>query len=36
MRSLARIEKKLGIVIYPKVLYGGIVRTPEEFEDENQ
>jgi superfamily II DNA/RNA helicase len=36
MRSLARIEKRLGIVIYPKVLYGGSVRAPEEFEDEDQ
>ena len=30
LRNLARIEKKLGIVIYPKVLYGGVVRTPEQ------
>lgn len=30
MRSLSRIEKRLGIVIYPKVLYGGAVRTPEQ------
>jgi len=29
LRNLARIEKKLGIVIYPKVLYGGVVRAPE-------
>jgi superfamily II DNA/RNA helicase len=29
LRMLSRIEKKLGITIYPKVLYGGIVRTPE-------
>lgn len=30
LRSLARIEKKLGIIIYPKVLYGGIIRSPVE------
>jgi ATP-dependent RNA helicase DeaD len=30
MRALARMEKKLGIVVYPKVLYGGVVRTPEQ------
>ena len=30
LRELARIEKKIGIVIYPKVLYGGKVRTPEQ------
>lgn len=29
MRALSRIEKKLGIVIYPKALYGGNVVTPE-------
>jgi superfamily II DNA/RNA helicase len=34
LRSLSRIEKKLGIVIYPKLLYGGAVRTPEQVEDE--
>ena len=36
MRSLARIEKRLGIVIYPKVLYGGSVRAPEDFEEKDQ
>jgi superfamily II DNA/RNA helicase len=30
LRSLARLEKKLGIVIYPKALYGGKVVTPEQ------
>jgi len=35
LRNLSRIEKKLGIVIYPKVLYGGVVRTPEQ-EDETE
>jgi ATP-dependent RNA helicase DeaD len=30
LKSLARIEKKLGIVINPKVLFGGVVRTPEQ------
>lgn len=36
LRNLARVEKKLGIVIYPKVLYGGKVQTPEQFEDEDE
>jgi len=35
LRNLSRIEKKLGIIIYPKVLYGGAVRTPEQ-EDETE
>lgn len=30
LRSLSRIEKKLNIVIYPKMMYGGAVRTPEQ------
>jgi superfamily II DNA/RNA helicase len=30
LKNLSRIEKKLGIIIYPKVLYGGQVRTPEQ------
>ncbi len=30
LRNLSRVEKKLGIVIYPKVLYGGAVRTPDQ------
>ena len=29
LRRLARIEKRLGIVVYPKVLHGGVVRSPE-------
>ncbi|GHV80384.1 DEAD/DEAH box helicase [Spirochaetia bacterium] len=29
MRRLARLEKKLGIVVYPKELYGGKVCAPE-------
>ncbi len=29
LRSLARIEKKLGIIIYPKVLWGGVLRDPD-------
>ncbi len=33
LRKLSRIEKKLGIVIYPKVLWGGVVRAPEEEEE---
>lgn len=36
LRNLARVEKKLGIVIYPKVLYGGKVQTPEQFEDQDE
>jgi len=28
MKNLSKIEKRLGIVINPKVLYGGAVRTP--------
>ncbi len=34
MKNLAKIEKRLGIVIYPKVLYGGAVRTPEQDGEE--
>jgi ATP-dependent RNA helicase DeaD len=34
LRNLSRVEKKLGIVIYPKILYGGAVRTPEQEEVE--
>ena len=30
LRNLSRIEKKLGIVIYPKVLFGGSIRTPDQ------
>ncbi len=30
LKNLSRVEKKLGIVIYPKVLYGGAVRTPDQ------
>jgi len=33
LRKLARVEKRLGIVIYPKILWGGAVRTPEQEED---
>ena len=29
LRRLARLEKKLGIVVYPKELYGGKLRAPE-------
>ncbi len=36
LRNLSRIEKKLGIVVYPKVLYGGKVRSPDEFEDDEK
>ncbi len=35
LRRLARIEKRLGIVVYPKVLYGGVVRSPEVEADDN-
>lgn len=35
LRSLSRIEKKLGIVIYPKVLYGGTIRAPDPEEEED-
>lgn len=35
LHSLSRIEKKLGIIIYPKVLYGGMVRSPVEDPNEN-
>jgi superfamily II DNA/RNA helicase len=33
LRRLAKVEKKLGIVVYPKELYGGKLRTPA-VEDE--
>ncbi|MDR2364065.1 MAG: DEAD/DEAH box helicase [Spirochaetaceae bacterium] len=33
MRRLARLEKKLGITIYPKVLYRGRVCIPEPLEE---
>lgn len=33
LRKLAKVEKRLGIVIYPKVLWGGTVRTPEQDTD---
>ncbi|HNY17477.1 MAG TPA: DEAD/DEAH box helicase [Treponemataceae bacterium] len=36
LRNLARIEKKLGIVVYPKVLYGGKVSEPEQFDDDGE
>ncbi|MDR2517203.1 MAG: DEAD/DEAH box helicase [Spirochaetaceae bacterium] len=32
MRTLARIEKKLGIVVYPKELYGGKITVPESID----
>jgi superfamily II DNA/RNA helicase len=35
LRRLAALEKKLGITIYPKVLYGGKIAAPEPEEDEN-
>jgi superfamily II DNA/RNA helicase len=34
LRLLAKLEKKLGIVIYPKVLYGGKIMAPPEEEGE--
>ena len=33
MRRLARLEKKLGIVVYPKELYGGKLGIPEPPDD---
>ncbi len=33
MRKLAKIEKKLGIVMYPKAIYGGALKTPTVDED---
>ncbi len=33
LRRLSRIEKRLGIVVYPKVLYGGVIRAPDEGDD---
>lgn len=35
LRNLSRIEKKLGIIVYPKMLYGGVVRTPLQDDDLN-
>lgn len=34
LRRLASLEKKLGIVVYPKVLYGGKITTPHTEEAE--
>ncbi len=31
LRQLAALEKKLGITVYPKVLYGGTVAAPDVF-----
>jgi superfamily II DNA/RNA helicase len=36
MWSLSRIEKRLGIVVYPKVLFGGVVRTPEQVDSDDE
>lgn len=36
LRRLASLEKKLGIAVYPKVLYKGEIRTPEPVEDEDE
>jgi superfamily II DNA/RNA helicase len=36
LRRLAKLEKKLGIVVYPKELYGGKLRAPEPEPDEVQ
>jgi superfamily II DNA/RNA helicase len=33
LRNLSRVEKKLGIAVYPKELYGGRVCAPEADED---
>lgn len=33
LRSLSRIEKKIGIIIYPKVLYGGRVQDPPQDDE---
>jgi superfamily II DNA/RNA helicase len=35
LRRLARLEKKLGIVIYPKVLYGGKIGAPPDEREES-
>jgi superfamily II DNA/RNA helicase len=32
LRYLRNIEKKLGLVVYPKILYKGMICSPEEFE----
>jgi superfamily II DNA/RNA helicase len=34
MRALAKLEKKLGIVIYPKELWGGKIVAPENGDDD--
>jgi superfamily II DNA/RNA helicase len=34
LRRLAKLEKKLGIVVYPKVLYGGKIVTPPDDDGE--
>lgn len=36
LRNLSRVEKKLGIIVYPKVLYGGAVHTPVQDNEINQ
>jgi len=36
MRRLASLEKKLGIAVYPKELYGGKVREPIQSETRNE
>ncbi len=33
MHQLSRLEKKLGIAVYPKVLYGGAVHAPEQDDE---
>jgi hypothetical protein len=32
LRNLRLIEKKLGLVVYPKILYKGQICQPDEFE----
>ena len=34
MRKYAALEKKLGFVVYPKVLYGGKLVSPENFDED--
>jgi ATP-dependent RNA helicase DeaD len=29
MRKYAALEKKLGLTVYPKVLYGGVLQAPQ-------
>jgi ATP-dependent RNA helicase DeaD len=36
LRALSRIEKKLGIIIYPKILHGGKVHTPAQETDNEE